>query len=132
MMTRKLIIASAIFVLAFGFAFTSISFAVHNVGPADMVLETDKHRKPAKFGHKKHQDMMECAQCHHTKTADGKKGPYVPGEEKKCVTCHNENMANDKLNDFKNAAHALCRGCHKEGYKGKKGPNKCNDCHIKK
>ncbi len=45
---------------------------------------------------------MECVECHHTMTADGKQGPYVAGEEKKCASCHNDSMPNAKLNSFKN------------------------------
>lgn len=131
-MSKKSIICTVLFVMMFSFTIIGTSKAVHNVGPADMVLETDKHKKPAQFAHKKHQDMMKCGECHHSQTADGKQGPYVAGEEKKCATCHNSKMPNKKLNNFMKAGHAKCKGCHKKGYDGKKGPTKCNGCHTKK
>lgn len=114
------------------FAFVTTNDAAANAGDAEMVLKTAKAKKPAAFPHKKHQDMFECSQCHHTKDATGKQGPYVAGEEKKCESCHNKDMANDKLNDFKKAAHANCKECHKKAAKdGKNAPTKCTGCHVK-
>ena len=96
-----------------------------NAGPADMVLKTSAGKKPAKFPHKAHQDMMECAKCHHTKNADGSQGPYAAGQEAKCESCH----ASPK--DYKDVAHKNCKGCHKDGFNGKNGPTKCAGCHVK-
>lgn len=119
------------FVLCFTMVIGGTSFADN--GPADMVLKTAKAKKPAAFPHKKHQDMYKCAECHHTKDATGKQGPYVAGEEKKCVICHNKtDMTDKKLNSFKNASHANCKECHKKAAKdGKNAPTKCTGCHVK-
>ncbi|MDH5297393.1 MAG: cytochrome c family protein [Desulfobulbaceae bacterium] len=124
---KKSIVCAAAFAFAFTCAVAGVSVSkAANAGPAEMVLK-DTGSKPATFAHKAHQDRAKCADCHHSKTADGKKGPYVAGQEKKCSTCHNKDMANAKLNSFKNAAHEACKGCHK----AKNGPMKCNDCHKK-
>ena len=127
-MAKKIVlmIAAAAFVISVG---AGISVA-GNAGPADMVLKTSKGKKPATFPHKLHQDLMKCAECHHT-AADGKKGPYVAGQEAKCESCHDGSLPG-KVKDFKGAAHVNCKGCHKAGFNGKKGPTKCTGCHVKK
>jgi hypothetical protein len=125
-MFKKSLIISAALAFVFSIAFTGISFA--NNGPAEITLKTDKAKKPAVFPHKKHQDKLKCAECHHTQAADGKQGPYKAGEEKKCESCHNEKMANEKLNNFMKAGHANCKDCHK----AKGAPTKCDACHPKK
>ena len=101
-------------------------------GPAEMVLKTADAKKPSRFPHGKHQESFECGECHHAKTDDGIKYPYVEGMEiKKCVTCHNtDDMSNPKLNHFKLIAHALCKECHKKNKDS--APTKCSGCHIKK
>ncbi len=117
------------FMLSLGFAVVSMA----DNGPEVMTLTTAKAKKPAVFPHKKHQDMMKCTVCHHTKDADGKQVALADGAKKeKCTTCHNKDMSNKKLNGFKKAAHARCKSCHKKGLDGKKGPTKCAGCHPKK
>jgi len=64
------------------FCFTLVlthSASAANTGPEEIVLKSAKAKKPALFPHKKHQEMYECSECHHTMTADGKQGPYVAG-----------------------------------------------------
>lgn len=131
-MLKKMTLLAAAFSLVLCVT-VGTSFAEQNKGPEEIVLKTAKAAKPAKFPHKKHQDKLECSACHHSKTADGKQGPYIAGEEKKCETCHNGDMANAKLNSFKNAGHAACKECHKKEEKGgnKNAPTKCNGCHVK-
>lgn len=105
---------------------------VTGMGPVQMVLHTAMAKKPAAFPHKKHQDMFECAECHHSKDDKNQQTPYVEGMKiQKCVACHNDSMANKKLNHFKLAAHARCKGCHKKAAQtGKAGPViKCSGCH---
>lgn len=117
-------------VLCFTMMATGASYAGN--GPEEITLQTAAAKKPAKFPHKKHQDMFKCEECHHTKTADGKKGPYVAGEEKKCETCHNADFANAALNSLKAVGHAACKECHKKMEKeGKNAPTKCTGCHTK-
>jgi len=131
-MLKKSMMFAAVCVFAFGLALTYAdqSSAAGN-GPEEMVLKTAEGKKPAKFPHKKHQGFLKCADCHHTKAADGKQGPYKAGEEKKCETCHNKDMANAELNNFKNAAHKNCKDCHAKAEKeGKPAPTKCTGCHV--
>ncbi len=123
-----LLVIMTAFMLSLGFA--AISMAT-DAGPEVLTLTTKKAKKPAVFPHKKHQDMMKCDSCHHTKGADGKQAPLAEGAKvEKCETCHNKkDMTNKKLASFKGAAHKNCTGCHK---KDKKGPTKCAGCHPKK
>jgi predicted CXXCH cytochrome family protein len=133
MMRKTVFFATALaFVLSMALA-AGLSFAA-DTGPAEITLQTEAAKKPAVFPHKKHQETIECATCHHTKTADGKQGPYVAGEEAKCETCHNAtDMTDPKLNSLKGAGHELCKGCHKkEKAAGKNAPTKCSGCHPKK
>ena len=122
-MAKKIVLCVAALALAFSVA-VGVSVA-GNAGPAEIVMKTSAGKKPANFPHKAHQDMMECATCHHTDDG-GKQGPYVAGKEAKCQSCHTD----DK--DFKKKAHANCKGCHKAGFNGKNGPTKCAGCHVKK
>jgi len=128
---HKKIIYTTAFAFSLSLAGFGVSFAHH--GPADMTLKTEQAKKPAAFPHHKHQDMMECGECHHSKGPGGEKVPYEEGMEiKSCPTCHNEQMENKKLNSYMKAAHENCRGCHKEAAKeGKNAPTKCSGCHPK-
>ena len=92
-------------------------------------------KKPARFNHQTHLKLgVGCGQCHH----DGKHQPLNEaaiaamnsGEQLRCGNCHNDTFANDKLRKAKEIFHARCRDCHKAGVAGKKGPSKCNACHI--
>lgn len=139
-MVKKAIItvAAAAFILC---GIASLSNA-GDTGPAEMTLQvTDsKKPKPAFFPHKKHQDSLQCADCHHG-MADGKQVAFAEGQEiGKCESCHNsEKLAGktagkEKLDTFKGAAHANCLACHKEaGAKdeAKKELSKCTTCHKK-
>ena len=127
-MTKKIVLFVAAFAMALSFA-VGVSVA-SNAGPADMVLKTAAGKKHATFPHKAHQDLMPCAECHHTKAADGSKGPYEAGKEAKCESCHDGSLSKD-VADYKKAAHKNCKGCHKKGLDGKKGPTKCAGCHPK-
>ncbi len=98
---------------------------------------TIKGKKPARFPHAPHLNLgMECGVCHH----DGDHNPLnadaiaLLGDAAKlrCVSCHNSGHADKKLRKAKDVFHARCKTCHKTGYEGKKGPTKCNGCHLKK
>lgn len=123
------LIAAVVFCLAM--MASGVSFAA-NAGPEEITLQTAEAKKPAKFPHKKHQATIKCEECHHTATADGKKGPYVAGQEKKCETCHNKDFKNAELNSLKGIGHARCKECHQKMEKeGKAAPTKCAGCHTK-
>ncbi len=121
--------------LVMGVAFTGTSFAEDDKGPADMTLTSTidpaKKAKPAIFPHGKHQETLECGDCHHSKDADGKQVAYVAGQKiEKCESCHNKAAGMPKkLTTFKEAAHANCKACHK---KTDKKLAKCTVCHPKK
>ena len=131
MLKKTLLIITA---CALAFCLTAGSSFATNAGPESIVLKTAKAKKPALFPHKKHQDTLKCADCHHSQNADGTQGPYIEGKEAKCGTCHNaENMKNEKLVGEKNIGHDRCKGCHKNEAKAgnKNAPTKCNGCHVK-
>jgi cytochrome c553 len=117
--------------LAGGMSIAGKKETATDTGPDEMILKTATARKAAKFPHRKHQKAFECGECHHSKSDDGTKYPYVDGMEiKKCVVCHNKDeMNNPKLNNFKLIAHALCKECHKKNKD--KAPTRCSGCHIK-
>ncbi|MDA8418005.1 MAG: cytochrome c3 family protein [Desulfobacteraceae bacterium] len=120
-----------VLILFFSLMAAGLSLAVNN-GPEEIILQTSTGTKPARFPHKKHQAMFKCEECHHTMTADGKKGPYVPGQEKKCESCHNKDFKNPELTSLKAVGHARCKECHKKmEAQGKPAPTKCLGCHIK-
>ncbi len=125
---KKAIILSAAFALVVGFGVASNTVAAEK-GPADIVMQTAQAKKPAQFPHAKHQAAFKCEECHHSKTADGKQGPYEAGKEAKCESCHDgKTVTNPKIDSFMKAAHENCKGCHKAQ---KKGPDKCDGCHKK-
>ncbi len=126
---RRTVVAAVM--LLFAIMTAGVSSAVNN-GPEEIILQTPSATKPARFPHKKHQAMFKCEECHHTMTADGKKGPYVPGQEKKCESCHNKDFKNHELTSLKAVGHARCKECHKKmEAQGKPAPVKCTGCHIK-
>lgn len=96
------------------------------LGPLTIIMKTANSRKPALFPHRDHQDQLDCAVCHHAKTTDGARAPYVDGMKiERCANCHNSDMANKLLNNLKLAGHARCKTCHKN-----KGiSTKCSFCH---
>lgn len=116
--------------------FASCAIAAEsNTGPESMVLRStidpDKKPRTATFPHREHQARLDCAECHHSKDADGKLIPYEPGQKiAKCESCHNtkvEGMA-EEYNTFQKAAHANCRGCHQQT---DAKLTKCTVCHKK-
>lgn len=127
---KKTIIVTAAFAFVFSLAVAGISVAA-DAGPAELVLKTAAGKKPANFGHKKHQASLKCGDCHHGKAADGTKANYADGQAiGKCESCHNDTMKNEKLNSYMKAAHVNCKDCHKaEEAKGKAAPTKCTGCH---
>jgi len=104
-------------------------------GPETVTLvdADSKKPKPAVFPHKKHQESLECAECHHGMAADGKQVPYTEGQEiKKCAECHNSKVLAGKTKDklkldtLKGAGHGNCLECHKANKNAK-----CSVCHPK-
>ena len=127
--------AAIIAAVAIGFwAGSGIADTSMTVPEGELVI---KGKKPARFPHNNHLDMgLECGVCHHDAehkplTAEAIASLGDPGKLS-CVSCHNSDNANTKLQKAKDVFHARCKDCHKAGYKGKKGPTKCSDCHLKK
>ncbi len=132
---KKIALYAVATALVMGLAFTGASFATDEKGPAELTLTSTvdpaKKAKPAVFPHAKHQEKLKCAECHHSKGADGKQVAYVEGQKiEKCESCHNKAAGMPKkLTTFKEAAHANCKSCHK---KTDKALAKCGVCHPKK
>ena len=146
-MSKKVVITSVIscvgivaLVIMFGLGGTE-SVAGDDTRPVETILKTANI--PTNFNHEQHQELFECADCHHSRNSDGTKGPYIEGEEQACVTCHNSKDMSDgivrgenKLNTYEGLGHASCVGCHykilKEGKVSgptKRGNGKCIACH---
>jgi hypothetical protein len=75
-------------------------------GEAQIVLKTEKAKKPAVFPHWQHQDIFECAGCHSEDSSIQWWKP-IPTEWSK------------------KTGHAFCKDCHVEN----KAPKKCKTCH---
>ena len=88
-------------------------------GPETIVMAEGSKQGTITFGHKPHEDRIECMKCHH-EMEDPK------GEAQSCRDCHNP-QATDTFG-AKKAFHLQCLGCHKEEAKG---PTKCAGCHKK-
>ncbi|MBW2262723.1 MAG: cytochrome c3 family protein [Deltaproteobacteria bacterium] len=88
-------------------------------GPATIVLAEGSKQGTITFGHKEHEDRLDCMKCHHEMED-------AQGEARSCHDCHNP-QAVDTFG-AKKAFHLQCLGCHKQE---KKGPAKCAGCHQK-
>jgi len=131
-MSKKSILLSVMMACLATFAVATGSMA-KDTGPEVITMQTEQAKKPAVFPHRKHQEMMECTTCHHTKDAEGKQIPLPEDQHPaKCDSCHNKDFANKSLDGLMKVGHARCKGCHKDGLDGKKGPTKCEGCHPKK
>ncbi len=137
---KKLIVCAAALALFGAVCFTGASIA-SDKGPAELTLESTvdpaKKPKPAVFPHGAHQERLKCAECHHSKDADGKQVAFVEGQKvEKCESCHNSKSSMPKkLATYKGAAHAVCKSCHTKTAKAdasKKAIKKCSTCHPKK
>jgi len=99
----KKVLISFICLCTIGIGSVAISQDVDK-GPENITLQTEKAKKPAKFPHFKHQNVLTCDDCH-------------------------KNLDAEMMATNKNYAHKEgCKNCHKE--KGIKA--KCTTCHGKK
>jgi len=121
---------SLLFAVLFGLVMTGVAMAA-DTGPASITLNAKMGN--VTFPHAAHQKNFKCAECHHSKGANGKQVAYKEGQKiEKCCTCHNADMSNKKLNSVKKVMHKNCRGCHKSMHKtNPKAPTKCRGCHVK-
>ncbi len=142
MIRKALVCGTAAVFLLCGLA--GASFAAEKNGPETIILTTtgSAKPKPATFPHKKHQETLKCAECHHG-MQDGKQVPYTEGMKiEKCESCHNsEKLAGKtkgalKLDTLKGAGHGNCLECHKamvakDPALKAKNLDKCTTCHTK-
>ena len=103
---KKFLVLLAVFALV-GSALVAVAA---DKGPAEVKYEVKMGT--VTFNHAAHQGATDCSTCHHT---DG----YAS-----CKSCHD----GTKAPKAKTAYHKNCKDCHK---KGKKGPTKCKECHVK-
>ncbi|MCF6289561.1 MAG: PEGA domain-containing protein [Desulfobacterales bacterium] len=99
-----------------------------------IVIQNLSARQPTLFPHQKHQQFLECKECHHGMDENGKQLPYEPEMRiLACVSCHNSEMGNKSLNSLKLAGHSLCKGCHRKmADQGRIGPiARCIGCHFR-
>ena len=135
---KKILVCSA---MALFMVASSAVLTFADKGPADIIVGADG-KKPAVFPHAVHQDMMGCAECHHSMADDGSQVPYVEGQAiQKCAECHTgDTLAGKtagklKLDTMKGAGHGNCLECHKEkaaADEAMKDLKKCSTCHPKK
>lgn len=102
---KKTVLCMVAALFAMGLFLSNNVVKAEDKGPAEIILQTAKAKKPVKFPHHAHQERMKCDDCH-------KSEHFAPS-------------ANEWTKDM---GHALCKDCHKKN----DGPTKCNDCHIKK
>jgi len=88
-------------------------------GPETIVLAGGTKQGSITFGHRAHEDRLECMACHHEM-----EDPAAVARA--CHDCHNP-QATDTFG-AKKAFHLQCLGCHK---KEAGGPTKCAGCHEK-
>ncbi len=141
MIRKALACGTALAFLLCGLAFTSMA-ADNGPETITMTATGSAKPKPATFPHKKHQELLKCAECHHG-MQDGKQVAYTDGMKiEKCESCHNpEKLAGKtkgalKLDTLKGAGHGNCLECHKEMVKKDpalkaKNLDKCTTCHAK-
>lgn len=134
-------LACGIFILGLILSYSGLAFC-SDQGPESITLiSSDSSKKdPAVFPHKKHQEEISCAECHHA-MVDGKQAPFSEEMEvKKCESCHNAEVLGGKkegkyeLDNFKGAGHGNCLECHKKIAKedsSKKKLKSCSTCHQK-
>lgn len=127
------LIFTAGLMLTTAFAAPNAIWAANNGAPDKPITMGEK--KPARFDHQTHLNLgVNCGVCHH----DEKHQPRAKADieamkdssQLQCSSCHNKNFSNPDLQSAKQIFHARCRDCHKLGVDGKKGPTKCNSCHI--
>ncbi|NOX26130.1 MAG: cytochrome c3 family protein [Deltaproteobacteria bacterium] len=125
-MLKKSLTIAMVSAITFGFIMITAGVSLaKNVGPETFKLTQVKRMGSITFTHRKHQGRFECKTCHHTKAADGTKGPYVAGQEALCNTCHKGKRFPRKMMKF-------CKTCHKKMKKeGKNPPVRCRGCHVK-
>ncbi len=103
--TRNLLLSMGLIVVLVTFA------AAAPNGPAE--IKYSVKMGTVTFNHTAHQQVGDCATCHHT------------GDYSQCKSCHG---VDDNAPKAKDAYHNLCKNCHKER---NQGPTKCKECHIK-
>ena len=92
--------------------------------------ELGVHKRPLViFPHIKHEQVIECARCHHDYD---KFGNNLGGEGQTCSQCHLKSTASNTL-PLRKAFHLQCKGCHQKI--AKKGPPEnplmCGQCHVR-
>ncbi len=94
---------------------SNINTFVTDVDRKNKIKMTSNSMSLVVMSHHIHEDTgLKCIACHHKKKNDSR--------IKKCVFCHKGLKGTNHL-------HKFCIKCHKEK---KKGPVKCDDCHIEK
>lgn len=79
-------------------------------------VEFDKNHD---WGHKSHEDIASCTDCHHADTS-------IEPEPANCADCH-QAEADGKMPALRDAVHAKCQSCHADMFEAQlKG---CASCH---
>ena len=130
---KRIFLAILLVLAAAAFA-SAVAAGGVTVPGTEIIIKGEK--KSARFSHPVHLELaVECGQCHHDNShqplPESVIGAMENSEQLRCATCHNEDFSTAGLQSSKDAFHKRCKECHKEGVDGKKGPTKCNGCHVK-
>lgn len=92
---------------------------------------------PVKYDHVLHRSLeVPCGRCHHDNKhkmrSDEEILAVADGKELRCANCHNKDFASPYLRSREYLFHTNCHPCHAVGINGRRGPRRCDGCHIKK
>ena len=118
---------------ALTFAAQPHSLTAQENGP-DRIMLTGASLGGVDFSHKAHQDMTDCASCHH----ESRPEKPLESEHQPCTGCHVKTPVAPMTTSIRDAFHdatakaGTCVDCHvTEGAAGKTVPMKCTECHKK-
>ncbi|NOY70020.1 MAG: cytochrome c3 family protein [Deltaproteobacteria bacterium] len=90
------------------------------------------HTRPlVRFPHLKHEDQIDCSECHHEYD---KSGENIGGDGEDCSDCHTKNAGSNPI-PLMEAFHLECKRCHAKeisSSQNKNMPQMCGQCHVRR
>ncbi len=119
--------------LAWAGSLSNLAAQEQEKGPETVVL-SGAALGSVTFKHAAHQELTECATCHHASRPE----KPLSAEHEACSKCHTNPPVAPMTTSIRDAFHnqtakaGVCVECHvKEAAAGKAAPAKCGDCHKK-